>query len=195
MREQNVNIENEAKVTFHISIGSTQSYNYSQTTHNLFIYKVEEKHTTTLGGDTSLTTIDQWSATVPSNPVIIKFSIRHIFGLLNQLRFPNDSLILNKSALITRALNNYLTNQVYCYNNCTGHGICVSSSYFQFGICNCYQGYSGFDCSVQQVVPTPQNTQKPDASSGTIDTFFFSHHCLLFYNLPLYKYHHINKLI
>jgi hypothetical protein len=84
-------------------------------------------------------------------------------------------LIQNKSALIAQALNNYIIKPVYCYNDCSGHGNCVPSSYFQFGICDCTGGYSDFDCSVQPLqvtAPPPQATQKPVVYSGTMSTFY-----------------------
>jgi hypothetical protein len=58
-------IGNQAKVEFYASISASQQYSYDKTTHDRFISQVQEKHTTTLGGDTSLTTIDNWSTTVP----------------------------------------------------------------------------------------------------------------------------------
>ncbi|CAF1043774.1 unnamed protein product [Didymodactylos carnosus] len=172
MTEQGCDIENEAKVEFYVSVDATQQSSYDKITHDKFTAEVQEKHTSTLGGDTSITTIENWSATVPSNPVIIKLGIRSIFDLLNHGRFPNDSLIQNKSALIAQALNNYIVNPVYCYNNCTDHGSCVPSAYFQFGICNCSEGFSGFDCSVKRLITaTKQNSGKP-ANSGTMCAFF-----------------------
>lgn len=134
--------------------------------------QITEKHTTTLCGDTSLTTINQWSTTISSNPIIIKFSIKYIFNLLSQRRFPNESMIQNKSALIYTALNNYISNQVYCYNDCSGHGRCILSSYFQFGICICDPGYPGFDCSIASTTaPSPQ-IQKSATYNGRICLHF-----------------------
>jgi hypothetical protein len=61
---------------------------------------------------------------------------------------------------------------LYCYSNCSGHGKCIPSSYFQFGTCNCNQGYLGFDCSIEQVATTPQNTHQPTVYSGTMCAFY-----------------------
>ncbi|CAF3526942.1 unnamed protein product [Rotaria sp. Silwood2] len=168
MQANGLDIVNEAKAEFFITMGAKQQYTYNKNTHDEFMTRVQEKHVTTLGGDTSLTSIEQWSKTVPSNPVIIKFSLQSIFNLLNQVRFPNDSLIQNKSVLIAHALHNYLNDPAYCYNNCTGHGTCVPSPYFQFGICNCTERYSGVDCSIPKLIPASQITSRPAASSGTI---------------------------
>ena len=67
-----------------------------------------------------------------SKPVVIKLGISPIFDLFTEQRFPNDKNISKKSELIQTALNDYLTNSVYCYKNCT-KGQCKSSDYFQFG--------------------------------------------------------------
>ena len=194
IQSQGYSIENQAQVEFFLTVGASHQYNYDTETHNQFMSQVQEKHTTILGGDASITKIDEWLATVPSNPVITKFSIRNILTLLSQGRFPNDSLIQNKSELIARALNDYLVNPVYCYNNCTNHGICVPSSYFQFGICNCTEGYSGFDCSIPPstappIAPPPSAPKS--ASSGTVYTFYdvrfaiFQFSVLLLFFFPL----------
>lgn len=34
-----------------------------------------------------------------------------------------------------------------CTNDCNAHGLCTGS-----GVCNCYTGYSGLDCSTQTAV-------------------------------------------
>ncbi|CAF4305822.1 unnamed protein product, partial [Rotaria sordida] len=98
--------------------------------------QVQNSYATKLGGDPSVSDMNEWAKTVPSNSVITKFSIREIFDLLNKYRFPNDSQIQNKSKLIEKLLKKYIQQPLYCYNNCTStlHGTCESSGYFQFGI-------------------------------------------------------------
>jgi hypothetical protein len=58
---------------------------------------------------------------VPENPVVIKFTLSSIFDLLTQERFPNDTKIIQKSALIKQAFEEYLnkTSIVYCENTMT----------------------------------------------------------------------------
>ncbi|CAF0959422.1 unnamed protein product [Didymodactylos carnosus] len=58
MIEQGYDIENEAKVEFYVSVDATQQSNYDKITHDKFTSEVQEKHTSTLGGDTSITTIE-----------------------------------------------------------------------------------------------------------------------------------------
>jgi hypothetical protein len=58
---------------------------------------------------------------VPENPVVIKFTLSAIFDLLTQECFPNDTKIIQKSALIKQAFEEYLnkTSIVYCENTMT----------------------------------------------------------------------------
>jgi hypothetical protein len=107
-------------------------------------------------GDTHLTTIFDWSKTVPSNPVVVQFTIRDIFRLLTKRYFPNDTLITNKSTLIKMTLDKNLNKTFdYCYNDCGGkngsRGTCIPSGHFQFGECRCKPQWSGSDCTVSQI--------------------------------------------
>ncbi|CAF2098177.1 unnamed protein product [Rotaria magnacalcarata] len=147
----------EAQAEFYISLNGATKIVYDKEKHNKFMRYVKKTYATTLGGDTSVQTIDEWSKTVPSNPVVTKFGISYIFDLLNKRRFPHDDQIFKKSKLIEKALNKYIDNQLYCYNNCSGNGVCQETGYFQFGECKCKDTWKGFDCS-QQVSTTTTTT-------------------------------------
>ncbi|UJR11116.1 hypothetical protein I4U23_015298 [Adineta vaga] len=73
-----------------------------------------------------------------------------IADLLTNQYFPADMYISKKAILIKSVVDRYLSNPVYCYNQCTdtAHGTCVDSAYFQFGICKCKSGWTGFDCAI-----------------------------------------------
>ncbi|CAF1403367.1 unnamed protein product [Adineta ricciae] len=175
-------ISNALKMEFYVSLETKQEYSYDKEKHQEFMSQVQEKHTTTLGGDTSLTSIDEWSTTVPSNPVIVKFSIGSIFDLLTRTRFSNDTLIRNKSALISQALNNYVNRSVYCYSNCTSHGACQSESIFRTGSCSCTEGYTTYDCSVAPIKAAPN--MPAHANTHFYDkTLFFTVIYILTYTL------------
>lgn len=170
LEKQSVDISNAAKLSFNllnygaeagVNVGNTQEMsNYQK-----FVKEVQSNFSTTLGGDVQLTTLSQWSKTVPSNPVIIEFVLQDIMRLFTRNYFPTDPLITNKSRLIEQVLQKYINGSVYCYNNCGGNGIrgtCEPSGYFQFGVCRCKPGWSGFDCS------TPE---RPKMSKGTLCGF------------------------
>jgi hypothetical protein len=99
------------------------------------------------GGDTSLLNFQQWSKTVQENPAIIDLRLRPLLDLLTIERFPQDVLIVQKKDLIERALIKYFDTPVFCYDNCSDHGQCESTRYFQFGLCNCTEKWTGIDCS------------------------------------------------
>ena len=117
---------------------------------------------TTLGGDISLQSFEDWSKTVKANPTIIKFGISLIFDLLTKQRFPNDPNITMKARLIQTTVEKYLLNPVYCYNQCThpSQGTCVDSGYFRFGTCQCQNGWKGLDCSTETDDQSKEISQK-----------------------------------
>ncbi|CAF1325661.1 unnamed protein product [Didymodactylos carnosus] len=175
--EQNgYTITNEAQLSaevreiFSASFKMKYTNGYNKTSHETFTKYVKTSSGTTLGGDTTIKSIEDWSKTVPSNPVAIKFGIKYLFNLLTKERFPNDNAVDKKLKLIEIALSKYLQDPLFCYNNCTSptNGICKSSGYFRFGLCQCNKGFSGIDCSVPVTQPP-----KPDILSGTICGFRF----------------------
>ncbi|CAF4348635.1 unnamed protein product [Rotaria socialis] len=119
-----------------------------QTRLNTFKKFSQQNSIITLGGGVSMQSIEEWSKTVSSNPTIIKFGIAPIIDLLTARRFPQDVKITSKRDLIRRVLEIYLTNQLFCYNNCSQHGLCVATKYFGFGQCLCDRAWSGIDCSI-----------------------------------------------
>ncbi|CAF3548227.1 unnamed protein product [Rotaria sp. Silwood1] len=92
----------------------------------------------------------------------MKLDIRSIFDLFKPTRFPSDAKIKTKASLIQEALNKYIENSLFCYNNCTSplNGECVSTAYFRFGLCQCKPVWSGISCSNQ--------LPKPNVFSGLI---------------------------
>ena len=160
IEEKGFSTSNEANVEFYASLGMKQSSSSQQARHSEFMKYVEKTYVTTLGGDTSIQTFADWSKTVKSNPIINKFGVKLIFDLLTTTRFPNDPKIVLKRALIESALDKYIENPVYCYGNCSENGQCKPSSYFQFGECQCNEGWSGVDCSIAK--------PKPVVLSGTL---------------------------
>ncbi|CAF3100059.1 unnamed protein product [Rotaria sp. Silwood2] len=136
----------EAKAEFFISLGIKQSNSYNETKHNQFMKHVKMSYATTLGGDSSIhQSFAEWSKTVSSNPIVIKLSVKYIFDLLNEKRFPDDPNTVKKKQLIEKALNKYIQNPVFCYSSCSGHGVCEATNYFQFGMCKCNENWLGFD--------------------------------------------------
>jgi hypothetical protein len=169
LQKNGYTISNEARLgvdalrVFSSSFNIKTTEEYNKTTYETFTKYVKTARATTLGGDTSLQGIEEWSKTIPSNPIVIKFGLKYLFDLLNVQRFPNDPNIAAKSNLIAQVLDKYIQNPVYCYSNCSGKGICKPSGYFQFGICECFSGWTGTDCSVAVIVPPKQ-----DILQGTI---------------------------
>ena len=152
-----VNIKHQAQLSFELKFGMKTSTSFEntedETKHTSFISQTQSNDATTLGGDSSLTNIFDWSKTVSSNPVIVQFAVRDIFRLLTPSYFPKDPLITNKSALIRLTLDKYLSeNSDYCYGDCGGNngsrGTCVPTGHFGFGECQCKPQWSGPDCSV-----------------------------------------------
>ncbi|UJR17251.1 hypothetical protein I4U23_004146 [Adineta vaga] len=95
--------------------------------------------------------LNEWFPTVSENPVIIKFTLQPIFDLISSERFPNDSQIDLKADYIKRALEEYLnqTSEVFCENQCTNNsqGVCQPLDAYGYGLCKCFNGFYGFDCS------------------------------------------------
>jgi hypothetical protein len=157
IEQKGFSTSNEANVEFYASLGMKQQSSVNETRHSEFMKYVKKTYTTTLGGDTSIQTFADWSKTVKTNPIIIKFGVKLIFELLTAKRFPSDPNIVNKKALIESALDKYIENPVYCYSNCSANGQCKPSDYFQFGKCQCNDGWTGLDCSIAKpkaVVPS-----------------------------------------
>ncbi|CAF1383849.1 unnamed protein product [Adineta steineri] len=166
LEAQGIKKSHEADLQFLLTFGMKPSVNNDNQTHAMFMNHVSKSYTTMLGGDPSISKIDDWAKTVKANPVIIKFNIKYIFDILTQAegRFPNDPNIIMKSKLIEQALNNYIDTPIYCYgNDCSGHGSCQDTGFFQFGECKCHDGWSGIDCS-KKVEEKP----KPMVFSGTL---------------------------
>ena len=160
IEQKGFSISNEAKIEFYASLGIKHQRSVNETRHNEFMHYVKRTYASTLGGDTSIQTFAKWSETVKTNPAITKFGVKLIFDLLTAKRFPNDPNILVKKALIESALDKYINNSVYCYRNCSAHGQCKPSGYFQFGECHCNDGWLGVDCSIQK--------PRPVVPSGTL---------------------------
>ncbi|CAF4379052.1 unnamed protein product [Rotaria sp. Silwood2] len=125
--------------------------NYDKAKLDTFSKYSQQSSVTTLGGDISLQSFEEWSKTIKTNPIIVKFGVSLIFDLLTSYRFPTDPKIGFKAQLIRTATEMYLLNPLYCFNQCTDatHGTCIDSGYFQFGTCKCYNGWTGLDCSSQ----------------------------------------------
>ncbi|CAF4428033.1 unnamed protein product [Rotaria sp. Silwood2] len=169
IESRNISTKNAAKVQFYVSLGVSVENSQSNTQQEEFMKEVQHSYGTKLGGDPSISDINEWIKTVPLNPIIIKFGIREIFDLLTKRRFPNDLQIHNKSKLIEKILKKYIQQPLYCYNNCTdaSHGSCEASGYFQFGMCNCSKNWTGIDCSVHISSINPPVVYE-DVLSGTL---------------------------
>ena len=150
----------EAGAAFYAAFNMKVNQSNSTTNHDEFMKLAKKTSLTKLGGDTSIQTFEDWSKTVPSNPVVIKLGVKYWFDLLNEKRFPNDKNIGEKKRLIEQAFNKYISNPVFCYNNCSSNGICQSTGYFQFGTCKCNEGWSGPECS--------NKIMKKDTHSGIL---------------------------
>ena len=148
MAEQGISTKHEAKLGFmRIFKGNLQVTSSDETNRtNTFKSMIKSERATTLGGDSSLTEIKDWTKTVQSNPVLVHFGVRSILNLLTPHYFPKDKQIQEKSKLAKVALIKYLENPIFCYGDCSGHGNCVPSGYFQFGLCQCHSGWKGKKC-------------------------------------------------
>ncbi|CAF1130715.1 unnamed protein product [Rotaria sordida] len=164
LESQSISTRNAAKIAFYVSMGVSVENSQANSQLQEFMKQVQNSDATQLGGDPSVSDMNKWAKTVPSNSVITKFSIREIFDLLTKYRFPNDSQIQNKSTLIEKLLKKYIQQPLYCYNNCTStlHGTCESSDYFQFGICKCKNSWTGINCS------TYNSSTKPVVVYGSV---------------------------
>ncbi|CAF0764212.1 unnamed protein product [Adineta ricciae] len=140
-----------ARQIFSTSVKVKTTETYDKEKLDTFSRYTRQDRVTTLGGDIILQSFEEWSKTVKTNPVIIKFGVSLIFDLLTNKHFPNDSDIVRKSQLIQKVIEKYLINPLYCYNQCThpSHGTCIDSGYFQFGVCECHNGWTGLDCSTE----------------------------------------------
>ena len=103
-----------------------------------------------LGGKTSIRSLEDWCKSISSNPVVLKIGLSSISDLLTNHYFPIDSYIYQKAMLIRSVVDRYLSSPVYCYDQCTDtiHGTCIDSGYFQFGVCKCKSGWTGFNCAI-----------------------------------------------
>ncbi|CAF0928724.1 unnamed protein product [Didymodactylos carnosus] len=157
----------EAQTEFLLSLQAREVERYDTIKHDEFLKLVKKTSATTLGGSTVMQPLEDWITTVSSSPVVIELGVNYIFDLINVKYFPNDENIELKLFLIKKAFKKYTENQMlYCYNNCSGHGQCESSGYFQFGLCkNCTTNFGGLDCSLE-ITTTPK--PKDYVSEGTV---------------------------
>ncbi|CAF2798165.1 unnamed protein product [Rotaria sp. Silwood2] len=136
-----------AKELFSIQMKLNRTQTYDKMLMNISNKYFTKRNVMIYGGNISIKSFDDWYKSVLDNPVLVKFSISTIFELLTNGHFPTDSYIVQKAALIKLAVDRYLSNRVYCYNQCTDtiHGTCIDSGFFQFGICQCKSMWTGFD--------------------------------------------------
>ncbi len=166
LEKQGVDITHSAAMSFGssqfgVDISTSVTNSQEKSNYEKFSKEIQSNYSTTLGGEAHLTSLSEWSKTIPNNSVIIKFTLRDIFRLFNKRYFPNDTLITNKSKLIEKTLEKYIDGSIYCYNNCGGNdtrGTCEPTGYFQFGICKCKPGWSGPDCTTVEPPKIPHGT-------------------------------------
>jgi len=108
---------------------------------------VESSETRTLGGTSGILDFNKWVTTVDTNSIPIYIELDWTPFLLDKNRFPNDPDIGNKKENFIKGIAKYAISPLYCYNNCSGNGECVSDKYFNMGKCNCKNGFAGIDCS------------------------------------------------
>ncbi|CAF1031723.1 unnamed protein product [Adineta steineri] len=161
--EEGHNSASQAGVSFGISFGMTESESHNKGNHTKFMKYVQNVYASTAGGqpfDNSIQNetvktmpLNEWFTTVPNNPVITQMRMTKLSELLTKERFPNDTQIEDKARLIELVWAKYDGNQALakCVNDCTSpcHGRCVSTGYFQFGLCVCQAGFTGHDCSIR----------------------------------------------
>ncbi|CAF3478674.1 unnamed protein product [Adineta steineri] len=138
-----------AKNIFSFQKKLNQTKTHDQILINTFNRYSTKSNVMILGGKTSIQSLKDWYKSVPHSPIVMKIGISSISDLLTTHHFPTDSYINQKAILIQSVVDRYLSNPIYCYNQCTDteHGICVDSGHFQFGVCKCKSGWTGFDCA------------------------------------------------
>ncbi|CAF4966595.1 unnamed protein product, partial [Rotaria sp. Silwood1] len=154
-----------AKELFSVQMKLNRTQTYDKMLMNISNKYFTKSNVMIYAGNISIKSFDDWYKSVSDNPVLLKFSFSTIFDLLTNGHFPADSYIFQKAALIKLAIDRYLSNPVYCYNQCTDtiHGTCIESGYFQFGICQCKSEWTGFDCAtpLQHYIDTLHNRVSP----------------------------------
>lgn len=158
-------VTHKAKASFFVSLGGSITDSSNNTEQHEFTRMVKTSYTTTLGGEPfemNNSTYD-WYASVADNPVVTHFVVAPIVDLLTSERFPNDSAIGTKATLIQQAWEKYTNISVICFENCSAHGLCQATGYFNFGLCLCQAGWTQnpLDCSV------PDPTTTTTSASGT----------------------------
>ncbi|CAF4291017.1 unnamed protein product, partial [Rotaria sordida] len=138
-----------AKELFSIQMKLNRTQTYDKMLMNISDKYFTKSNVTIIGGNISIKSFHNWYKSVSDNPVFVKFGISTIFDLLTSGHFSADSYIFQKVALIKLAVDRYLSNPVYCYNQCTDtiHRTCIDNGYFQFGICQCKSTWTGFNCA------------------------------------------------
>ncbi|CAF0899456.1 unnamed protein product, partial [Didymodactylos carnosus] len=181
MEQNGHSVSNSASIGFFITMKMETSASQNQTQTDEFKKSIKTSRSTKLGGDPSLQSIYDWKKSVPSSPIVMHLTVGNIVNLLSENRFPNDSLIHNKSQLLNMAIQRYLQpNSAFCYNNCTdiNHGQCDTSGYFLFGNCKCNPSWSGLDCSQKGKTCKQKNAtscMKPSwATHGANNTMYIA---------------------
>jgi hypothetical protein len=136
-----------AGALFSASTKLAMTEKYDQTKLNVFTKYSQQTSAITLGGSTNLQSIEEWSKTVPSNPIIVKFGISSILDLLTAKRFPKDTEIASKRRLLEISQERYMLSSLYCEKNCSQHGRCEPTGYFGLGQCLCDCGWIDKGCS------------------------------------------------
>ena len=90
--------------------------------------------------------------------MVTNFVVAPIVDLLTPERFPNDTNIAAKVALIKQAWEKYTNAAVICFGNCTSsaNGVCQPTGYFNFGLCSCFDGWNRdpLECSLPPLTTT-----------------------------------------
>ena len=147
-------VKHSANVGFLLTLNAAPTSSNNLSEQDKFMSVVKTKRSTKLGGDPTISTIDDWIKSVTQNPVVLSYSVKDITSLVDRIHFPNDTHINNKSKLIELSIQRYLAKQKpTCINDCTdsSHGECdvSTTTSFLLGTCKCQPGWKGVDCSEQ----------------------------------------------
>ena len=142
--QQSIDVQQEARVTFGLSLGESIGVYYSSSELNAFSSATQFSTLSFYGGRLSSgqNTCASWTSTVPENPAPTGLKLVPIENFISEAYFPNDPNILKRAKAYTDYLNYYYTTKLEFYSLYPGYSqsMNVGGQYMQKSTSYCPEG-------------------------------------------------------
>lgn len=156
LEKTTMNVKAEANLALKVAVSAQGSVSYDKKILETFENNTSGLEFNSYGGNSSFVW-NHWVRSVPEFPTLVQVLRANLISdYIRTLEFPNSTLVADAWEA---AINAYLNQPVQCPNDCSGNGNCVVGEFLNIGQCDCYSGYSGYDCSTKNIVyPMYQGT-------------------------------------